>query len=222
MELSPLLLLGGWAQLLPALALGLARVRTRSAWGLALGASIGLLSDLTGRYLATTLGNNLMATHLSTPLAAACWLTALGEWQVDPAHRRAFRWGIVGFIVIWGALILTIQDIRDFGSIITPFYSLPLLAAGLWTLLQRAQVSLATPILGADWFWGGTGLALQGAAMALAASVGALLLRQGRPDLFDLVWHIRASLLIISYGLMSWSIYRGPLRVSPSIEEAAP
>lgn len=219
MKLSPLLLLGGWAQLLPVLALGFARVRTPSAWGLALGAAIGLLSDLVGRYLAGSVGNNLVATHLSTPLAAACWLTALARWQVDPAHRRAFRWGIGGFIAIWCTLILTIQDPRDFGSIIVPFYSLTLLAASLWTLLQHAQVSLATPILSTDWFWGGTALALQGAAMALAASVGALLLRQGRPDLFDLVWHVRASLLIISYGLMSWSIYRGPSTPRPELAD---
>lgn len=192
-----------WAQLVPALALALTRQRTRASTLLALGALIGLLSDLIGRILVLIQANNQIATHLSSPISAACYLAALAEWQTTATSRRTFRWGIVAFALIWLMLLWSVEDLRNFGKFDTPLYALTLLAGGLWTVLRRAQVFIETPLHRMEWFWGGVGLALQGAAMTLAASVGAILVARERLDLFDLVWHVRAATIVLSYSLLA-------------------
>jgi hypothetical protein len=211
MRPSWLLLLSGWAQAIPFLTLLVVRNPSRAGAWMALGALIGLLSDLSGRVLATSVGNNQIATYLSSPLSAVCYCLALSELQGSPGATRAFRSLAVAFPIVWTILMTTVEDLRNFGLVTTPLYALTLLASGLWTLLHRYRLILEVRLTRTDWFWAGLGLALQGAAMALAASVGAIFVARGRLDLFNLVWHTRAVIMICSYLLLAYGIYRGPM-----------
>jgi len=210
MQLPILVQLGGWAQLLPLIPLLIARTRSRTAWLIVAGGLVGLISDLAGRILATELGNNQLVSYLSSPVTAGCYLAALAEWQVSPRSRTVLRWSVLVFVLIWIGLTLTVEDLRSLGRVTTPMYALVLIVAALWTLLQRSQVVLETPLVRTDWFWCATGIGVQGAAMALANAVGAIFLERQRIDLFALVWNTRAALLILSHAFLAWGVYRGP------------
>lgn len=210
MRMTLPMLLGGWAQALPLIPFLLPRTRSRSAGLIVAGGLIGLLGDLAGRIMAIVLGNNQLMSYLSSPITAGCFLFALAEWQVSPRGRSVLRWSVLVFVALWIGFTLSIEDLRGLGRVTTPMYSLVLIVAALWTLLQRSQVVLESPLIRSDWFWCATGLAVQGAAMAFANAVGAIFLERQRLDLFALVWNTRAVFLILSYLLIGWGIYRGP------------
>ena len=187
------------------------RQRTRAARMVAIGAFISLLANGVGRLLAATLGNNQIVSYLSTPVTAACFFWALADWQVTAQERRVVRFATPGFLAIWTLLVLLFEDVRNFDVISYPLYSLTLTAISLWTLLRRSQAVEIVPYTRTDWFWISVGLATLGVSTLLTTPIGGVLLARERYDLFDLVWQTRSWLVALSYCLMTWGIYRGPM-----------
>ena len=209
---SPLILKAAtWSHVLPVLAYASARTRTRPGLYLAAGSLIGLLSNLVGRWLAATIGNNQIVSYITSPAMAACWFAALAEWQVTGRERRRLRLAIIPFAVVWIVLVALVEDVRNFDLVTGPLYSLSLLGVAVWTLIRRAGSVEATLLHDTDWFWAALGIAVNGACTALSSPVGAILLARGRVDLFVFAWEVRATLVIASLILISWGIYRGPM-----------
>ena len=207
---TPIMHLGIAGQVVPAIAWAVSRHRTRAATALALGGAIGLAGDIVGRWMAHRFGNNHITTYIDAPLMTVCFLAALREWQVTERERRAFGAGTLLFLLSCVGLVASVEDIQTFNFGIGPLASLTLLAGAIWTLLRRTAATEQLAIHRTDWFWGALGLAMQGGATALASPLGGVLLERGRIDLFTIAWEVRAVLLVISYLLVGWGIYRGP------------
>jgi hypothetical protein len=207
----PLLLhVSAASQALPLVTYLAARNRSRPAALLAAGAGISAAANVAARMVAVVAGNNHVVSYISSAATGALFLLALRDWQLTARERRAFQVATLVFVVVWVALVAFVEDMREFDRVTAPMYSLTLLAAGTWTLLRRANVSEATPLTQSDWFWVCSGTAVYGAATALAAPIGAILITRQRFDLFDIAWQVRAALSTLGFLLMSWGIYRGP------------
>lgn len=200
-----------WAQMLPVLGYAGAKFKTRPAAALVLGSLVSVLANVIGYILRDLLHNNQIASYISSPVTAACWLAALAEWQSTVRERTIMRRAIIPFFVLWIVLVALVEDVAGFDVVTAPLYSLAIMIAALWTLLRRATGSLHTAFEAADWFWASAALALNGAITGLAAPVGGFLYASGRIDLFALVWTTRAWAVILSMVLLTWGIFKGPV-----------
>lgn len=211
MKIPLIVHLGAGAQALPVVGYLASRGRTRGAALVALGCAVSIGADLVSLVMRTQAGTNHIVTYISAPLFAALLLAGLREWQLTTKERRFFLGVIITFLI--AALLLTafIEDLGNFNFSIGPIYSLLLLMGGLWTLIRRAWAVEVSPLLDHDWFWVGLGLATYGASTALASPVAGYLINQGRPDLVNLAWEVRAGCVLTSLGLVSYGIFRGPM-----------
>lgn len=209
-QLPPILYAAVAGQFVPGIAWAVTKHRTRAAGALAIGGAVGIVGDIVGRWMAREFGNNHITTYIDAPLMTVCFLAALREWQLTDRERRAFGVGTLLFLLSCVALVASVEDIRTFNFGIGPLASLTLLAGATWTLLRRTAATDQLAIHRTDWFWVALGLAIQGGATALASPLGGVLLERGRLDLFTIAWEVRAILLVISYLLVGWGIYRGP------------
>lgn len=212
MARSPILFDISWAsQLGPAVAYLATRHRTPAAGAIMLGATASALANVVSKVLAVLFHNNMIVSYISSPVTALCFLYALHEWQLTARERRVFRVGMWVFLPVWVLLVAFVEDVRNFTVVTGPLYSLTLLAAAAWTLVRRANATEMTSLVHADWFWVSLGIAIHGAATAASEPIGGILLARQRLDLFYIAWQIRAVFSTLSYLLMSWGIYRGPL-----------
>lgn len=198
------------SQALPAVAYLVARTRSKPGALLAVGAAISALANVAARILALAAGNNHVVSYISSAATGAFFLLALREWQLTARERRAFLVGTALFLGVWVLLVAFVEDMRNFDRVTAPLYSLTLLAGAAWTLVRRANALEMMPLLESDWFWVCSGMAVYGAATALAAPIGAILIERRRFDLFGIAWQVRAALSTLGFLLMSWGIFRGP------------
>ena len=198
------------SQAVPAVAFGFSRHRTRAALLVAVGSLVSLGANLIGRVLAATVGNNQVVSYISSPITAACFFMALMSWQLTRRERRVFRFGTLGFLLLWVLLVALVEDMRNFDLVTGPLYSITFLIAGAWTMLRRAGEIETTPFQQSDWFWIAGGIAVHGACTAMASPIGAVLIARQRYDLFDIAWQVRAFFVTISFLLISWGVFVGP------------
>lgn len=207
----PIIFHVSWAsQAVPALAYFATSRRSSAAAAIAIGASVSFLANAVSKVMAIMVHNNHVVTYISSPITAACFLHALREWQLTRREQRVIQVGTFVFLVAWVLLVALVEDVTGFNLITGPLYSLTLLLAAAWTLIRRASVIEATPLLQADWFWVCLGLSIYGAATALADPIGGILVARQRLDLFHVAWSLRALFSIVSFLLMSWGIFQGP------------
>src|SRR5258705_10814135 len=86
------------SQLVPALAYLVAPRRSASAAALVLGALVSVLSNVVGREMAATMGNNQVVTYVSSPVTAAFFLFAVRAGQGTAGERRVFPVGTLAFL----------------------------------------------------------------------------------------------------------------------------
>ena len=211
MKIPLIVHLGAGAQALPVVAYFASRGRTRSAAAIALGCVVSIGADLISLVMRTRAGTNHIVTYLSAPLFAVLLLAGLREWQLTTRERKVFLGVIFAFLLAALVLIGFIEDLGNFNFSIGPIYSLLLLVGGLWTLIRRAGAVEVSPLLANDWFWVALGLAMYGASTALASPIGGYLMNQGRPDLVNFAWEVRAGCVLASLSLVSYGVFRGPM-----------
>lgn len=199
------------SQALPVVAYAFARRRSFASGAVVVGALVSVLSNVVGRILAATAGNNQVVTYLSTPLTGVFFLLAMREFQLTTRERQALRLGIAVFLALWVLLVAFVEDMRGFNLASGPLFSLMLLALGAWTLVRRALIAEIAPLYQQDWFWISAGMATYGACTALAEPIGGILLARQRFDLFNIAWQVRAALSTLGFAMMSWGIYLGPM-----------
>lgn len=203
--------LGAWLQVLPIVAFAATRIRTRPGRWIALACVVSLAADLVSMVMSGRGLSNHVVTYVSSPLFAVLLLAGLREWQLTRAEWHGFTGVSLLFLLTTLLLVAFVEDIGTFNRGIGPFYSLALMVGGLWTLARRTLETRATPVHQSDWFWVALGLAMYGASTALASPIAGYLIAKGRPDLVILAWKIRAVFVIVSFSLIAWGIYRGPL-----------
>jgi hypothetical protein len=211
-SLGPIITAALYIQALPTAAYIGTRLRTRAGGFVAVGGLIAVLAAMIGVEVARQLGHNLIVGYISTPLTAGAFLLAMAEWQVSYVERLTVRFGAGLFVIMYGLLVIFLEDIAHLGQFSQALYSLVLLVAALWTLGRRTLIQDETFALETDWFWAAFGLAIYGAATAVTAAIGNILLARHRLDLFVEAWNVRGALVILAFLSISWGVYHGPAK----------
>ena len=207
---TPILIVEVWAQALPALALLTRRNLSRPVVIVALVFLFSLATDWAGRYVAHRTGNNLWVGVLAAGFIMVGLMVALAEWQVSEVERLTVRIAIIPCVLVFGGLVLFVEDIAHLSRFAYPFYLFVVLALASWTLLRRADLHPGTPILGTDWFLILSGLALSSATTIAATPIGAVLMARQRVDLFTQVWELRAVITTVAILLITAGTLRRP------------
>lgn len=194
-------------QLLPAIALLSRRNLSRPVLWVAGAFAISLVGDLVGRYVAHRTGNNHMVVFLSGAVTYTILIIGIAEWQVSFVERLTLRIMVIPCLLIYGGLMLLVEDTETFSSYAYPFYTLVVLGASAWTLLRRAFRDTTLPPTRWDWFFVLGGIALETATTVVSTPIAAVLMARQRVDLVVAVWEFRAAcsimaLLVISYGML--------------------
>jgi hypothetical protein len=212
---GPIITAAIYVQTLPALAYLVSRARTFPAAFIALGGLVTVLSTMIGVEVGRRLGNNMIVGYITIPFTAGAYILALAEWQVTYVERLTVRIGVALFITIYTLLVIFLENVAHFGQYSHTLYALVLLATALWTLGRRALTanSSTEPLaIETDWFWVAFGLAIYGAATAVSAAIGNILIVRNRVDLFDRAWNVRGALVILAFIAIAWGVFRGPCR----------
>ena len=207
---GPLITAAIYVQALPVIAYALTRRRTIAVAWITLGGAITVLSTMIGVEVARLYGNNLIVGYVAIPLTAAAYLMALSSWQATYVERMTMRIGLILFAIIYVMLVRFLEDVTHFGQYSHTLYALVLLVAALWTLGRRAFTQDEALALDTDWFWVAFGLAMYGAATAITAAIGNILLARQRVDLFVRAWDVRGALVILAFLAISWGVLHGP------------
>lgn len=194
-------------QFLPALALLSGRNRSRPVLWIAGAFAISLAGDLLGRYVAHRTGNNHIVVFLSGAVTYTILIIGMAEWQISFVERLTLRIMVIPCLLIYGGLMLFLENTETFSSYAYPFYTLVVLGTSVWTLLRRAFRDTNVPLTGSDWFFVLGGVALETATTVMSTPIAAVLMAQQRVDLTIAVWEFRAvcsivALLVVSYGVL--------------------
>ena len=206
-SIPAIVLIAGWVQCFPAIALLARRNRSRPVMLIALSFLIELAGDYLGQIIGHRSGNSLWVGHLIDLVATPVLLFGLADWQVTSTERLAVQIGVFPFVLVYCALLIWIEDISNFTRYAYPFEALVVLGISVWTLARRSLRYLDSSAPRTDWFFVLGGLALQSATTGASSPIGAILLARNRVDLFVLVWELRgwcilASILLVTYGVL--------------------
>jgi hypothetical protein len=212
---GPIITTALYIQAAPALAYLFGRRRSGPVAFIALGGLVTVLSATVGAEIGRRTGNSLVVGYIAIPFTAGAYILALAEWQATYVEKLTVRIGVGLFIAIYTLLVLFLENVAHFGQYSHTLYALVLLATALWTLGRRALTANATtePLaIDTDWFWVAFGLAIYGAATAVSAAIGNILIARDRIDLFVQAWNVRGALVILAFIAIAWGVFRGPSR----------
>lgn len=216
MQIPFLLKTAAWVQVLPPLALLLRRNLSRPVLWVAAGATVSVVGNAAGIYVAHRSGNNHWLGYIDGAVMFSLYLVALAEWQVTYVERLTLRLSILPFLIVYVLLVYFVEDITTFSRYGYPMYSIALLGAAVWTLLRRAFQPSTLPIQRSDWFWVVGGLALYGATTAVSQPVSAILLAQHRVDLLVRVYEFRAVCIDIAFLAIVAGFLLPPSEAAPA------
>ena len=192
-----------WVQAGPVLIALTGRNRSRPVRWVAAGAAVSILGNVLGHLAARRVGNNHWVGAIDDAAMFALYLIALSEWQVNARDERILQNAIFLLLGVYVALVAFVEDVSTFSRYAIPLLSLALIAAGAWTLIQRAFRDLHASFGRADWAWIVGGLAFYASTTLVSQPVGAGLLAADRVDLFTLVWQLRAVCVDLAFVLIT-------------------
>lgn len=201
--MPPILVIEVWSQALPALALLTRRNLSRPVMIVALVFLGSMVTDEFGRYLAHRYGNNLWLSVLAGGVSMVGLMVALAEWQVTEVERLTVRIAIIPAVLVFGALVIFVEDIDHLSRFAYPFYLFVVLALAAWTLLRRTYQHVGDLVFKSDWFLILAGLALSSATTIVSTPIGAVLMAHERVDLFMQVWELRAAFSTVAILLVT-------------------
>lgn len=184
-----------WAMLGPLLALASRRNRTIPVLWVAGGATCFLLAELVERMI----GEHWLLV-LETPAIFTAYLAAVAAWQVTTVERATIRIATIALAVVYAGLVIFIPAGTPFGHLGSPIYAAGLFVGALWTLARRgATLASVRSAFRTDWAWILVGLACYGAIRLVSQPLGIALVTAQRPDLYQVVWQVRAVLIAVAF-----------------------
>jgi hypothetical protein len=175
-------------------------VRRARAWLLAWCAML-VVADYALLSLAVRGVHNLWIVNVMTPVNGVLVLWTLSLWQTGEAARLTLRLAIVPFFLVWGILILTLENTSTFSRAADPMGSLVCLAAAAYTLLARSHAA-SGELLRQDWFWVSAGMTLYFGVSSTATPLSALLVGSD-PVLLLRAYEVRALAQIAAFLLIA-------------------
>lgn len=168
------------------------------------------LQDAASWWMAERGINNHWLSHVGTPLQTLLLLFALAEWQLGQTGRRAVQLAAAGFVLLWGGLIVALENPLTFSLFTQPLQAILVVCVAAWTMVRRLARTLDTP-LAEPWFWIISGLLLYFGTGVVLSPVSNLLMRSA-PDLIVTAYVAKAVVNIVAYLLVA----RGMLCRMPS------
>jgi hypothetical protein len=201
------------AQLLPTLAvLQLSRPVLRARFWIAIWSFVFFVSDILQWSIGFfTAGGNLWVYSLTHPIEDALLLWAYSHWQTRPEMRLTFRIAIPLLIIVSTFIAFQAGEFNTFKSFSSPFRSLILLSAVVYTLISR-WMQENEPVADRDWLWTSVGVMLYFGAYVLVEPVANSLIPD-QMELARLVYVIKACVDLIAYILI-WKGMRCPVPMS--------
>lgn len=148
--------------------------------------------------------NNLWLGYAGHPFITAALLWALAEWHPRKAASLALKSAIPLVILVSIGLTLTLDDPRSFSLVVTPFHSIVMLLAAVWTFVSLS-LDARSSLVREDWFWIIGGLMVY-AATATAIQPLAWYLIQERVDLLHAAFNVRAGVVLLSFVAITWGM----------------
>ena len=145
--------------------------------------------------------NNHWVNYLATPLAAGMVLWALSLWQVSSFAARLVRSLIPVLLVIWGVMVLGVENTTTFSLLAQPIMGLLVMGTTIWTLVLRTSREPGR-LREQDWLWIGIGFVIYfGGAVALPPASYLLLPRS--PALVVRAYEVGGALIILAFLLIA-------------------
>lgn len=200
------------AQLLPVLAvMALARPVPRARFWIAIWSLVFFVSDVIQFLVARFLGENLWYFSFSHPIEDALLLWAYSHWQTRPEMRLTFRLAIPLLVVVSSLIAITAGEFNTFKSFSSPFRSLILMSAIVYTLISR-WMQEKEPVADRDWLWTSVGVMLYFGAYVLVEPVANSLIPE-HMGLARFVYVVKGCVDLVAYILI-WKGMRCPVPTS--------
>lgn len=194
-----------WSPLLPPAAAAVTGwATTRARRWIVVWCLVVLSFEIVARVLGASGRNNLWLGYVGHPVISAALLWALAEWHPRKGAALALKAAIPLVILVSVVLTLTLDDPRSFSLVVTPFHSIVMLLAAVWTFVSLS-LDARTSIVREDWFW------IIGGLMAYAATATAIqplawYLIQERVDLLHAAFNVRAAVVLLSFAAITWGM----------------
>ena len=201
------------AQLLPTLAvLGLARPVPPARFWIGVWSLVFFVSDVLQWTISFATGGNLWFFSFSHPIEDALLLWAYSHWQTRPEMRLTFRLAIPLLIAVSTFIAFQAGEFNTFKSFSSPFRSLILMSAVVYTLISR-WMKENEPVADRDWLWTSVGVMLYFGAYVLVEPVANSLISADQMAMARLVYVIKACVDLVAYVLI-WKGMRCPVPTS--------
>lgn len=163
--------------------------------------AVMFLQDAAGWWMAERNVNNMWVSHVGTPLQTLLLLFALGEWQTGATARRSVRLAALGFLLLWGVLLLGVEDASAFSRFTQPLQAILVVSVAAWTMVRRTVTTFEAPV-SQPWFWVCAGLLLYFGTGAVLGPVSNILVRTS-PELVLTAYLVKAVVNIVAYLLVA-------------------
>lgn len=176
------------------------------------GATFFILAELVERMI----GEHWLLV-LETPTIFTAYLAAVAAWQVTTVERAAIRIATIALAVVYAGLVIFIPAGTPFGHLGSPIYAACLFVGALWTLTRRgtALISIRSAFR-TDWAWILAGLAFYAVVRLVSQPLGVALVTAQRPDLYQIVWRVRAACIAVAFvGITIGCLQRPVAPVDP-------
>lgn len=162
--------------------------------------AVTLAEELFMVYWSRSGRSNLWIINLYLPVGATFLGLMFAGWQQRERWRMAIYLVIAAFVVFWGAMMLTVENVRQFAPYTPPVQSLLVIAAAAWTLVQRTRHTVS-PLTQHAWFWVSSGALLYFAYILVLDPFSRLMLHSS-PRLVLMAFEINGVLVTVMN--LSW------------------
>src|SRR4029078_1948481 len=136
----------------PAVAAVVTRTRDPARRWIAAAFASWVIQDLALWYTAAQGLNNHWITHIGNPLTTVLFLLAYVWWMEDPVRQRALRIAAGAYVLVWGILFLTVEDVGTVSQYPGPLQGLVLMLVCAYAVVRAVGIGPA-PVWRRDVFW---------------------------------------------------------------------
>ncbi len=183
-------------------------MRRRGQWWIMVWCFLVLLLNIAALLLGKRGSNNLWLLYVGDPLMTTALLWALAHWHPIHTARVALKAAIPLVLMVSVGLTLAFDDRHSFSLVVAPFHAILMLLAVLWTFIALGMRADHGSLAREDWFWIVGGVMLYVATATAMQPLAWYLIRE-RVDLLHAAFNLRAAIVLLSFGAITWGMLRG-------------
>jgi hypothetical protein len=169
------------AEAFPVAAAVATRTRDPARRWIAVAFASWVVQDLALWWTAVRHLNNHWIIHIGNPITTVLFLLAYVWWMEDSVRQRALQIAAGAYVVVWGILFLTVENVGTFSQYTGPLQALVLMLVCAYAVVRAVGTGTA-PVWQRDVFWVSIGLLLDFGTGLLLTPVSGML-AQAHPSL---------------------------------------